>query len=50
MNVLNGGPRYFGIKNLGKRHISILSMRNVIWTLGEGVAPVTFLGKSRVKV
>ena len=31
------------ISNLGKRHILILSTRNVIWTLGgEGLAPVTF--------
>ena len=36
-----------GSKNLGKCHISILSTRNVIWTLGGigGLAPVTFLGE-----
>ena len=38
--------------NLGKRHISILSTRNVIWTLGGGggVAPVTFLGEKSWKI
>ena len=38
---------------LGKRHISILSTRSVIWTLGGeggGVAPVTFLGKKSWKI
>ena len=37
---------------LGKRHISILSTRNVIWTLevGGGVAPVTFLGNKSRKI
>ena len=39
---------------LGKRHISILSTRNVIWTVGgggaEGFAPVKFRGKKSWKI
>ena len=40
------------VPNLGKRHISILSKRNVIWTLaGEGgLAPVTFSGENSWKI
>ena len=40
--------------SLGKHYISILSTRNVIWTLrgggGGGVAPVTFVGEKSWKI
>ena len=46
-------PFLMGVKvsfHLGKRHIWILSTRNVIWTLGGGrLAPVTFLGENHGK-
>ena len=39
---------------LGKRHIPILSTRNVMWTLGGGggggLAPVTVLGEKSWKI
>ena len=39
------------IIRLGKRHISILSTRNVMWTLGGGgLAPVTFLREKSWKI
>ena len=41
------------VPNLGKRHISILSKRNVvIWTLagGGGLAPATFPGENSWKI